>query len=696
MNIQISDIHSDSIISLKNAITSLTAKCSAKFQAAQRIKNRFELKNCEWLNSNFNVPTLQLINDCYNEKACYNSTIGFGRPIKEFEDKSDRSKRREAATISAQHNHDPWRILAACRYAARRSGEKDLSSTLNELSKNPERPKKIRKLLNTTTTEIIKKTPLEALGFILDHSVSRYLYTDMRLQSKSSGADIWPPYDKIREAKAQLRPPKETIFIDECVAKVPLQALLNHTAERLVLLQKEVVLHALNISNLTEIAIVLSCSWGFDGSSGFSSYKQQYKGEHKNENVSDENLFATTLIPLRLSTENGLIIWNNNSSQSERFCRPIELRYIKESKNVILQQKEIFENEIKQLQTLKIVLDDRSIFVHFALHLTLIDGKVLAIITNTSMQSCPICHATPKNFNDLSHTPTKTLFEPDPKSFQFGISPLHAWIRFLECCLHIAYRLDIQKWQVRLNDDKIKFAERKAYVQKIIWGKLGLKVDMPKPGGSGTSNDGNTARRAFQDPALFATCLGLKQTLIENFRIILIALSCKFPLNANLFEEYCRSTAEIYVSEYKWYPMPPTVHKILMHSGQIIRNSAFPLGMLGEEASEARNKNYKNFREFHSRKHSRIANLTDMFNRALDSSDPVLSTMCLNSRIRKRKQLSLPHAVRNLLLTLNVQSTTSEAHAEEVEAAELDWIGLSETDEQQLDKLELSDEECEC
>lgn len=99
---------------------------------------------------------------------------------------------------------------------------------------------------------------------------------------------------------------------------------------------------------------------------------------------------------------------------------------------------------------------------------------------------------------------------------------------------------------------------------------------------------------------LFYLLLGLEQTLIKNFRIILIALSCKFPLNANLFEEYCRSTAEIYVSKYKWYPMPPTVHKILM---QIIRNSAFPLGMLGEEASEARNKNYKNFREFHSRKH---------------------------------------------------------------------------------------------
>lgn len=123
MNIKISDVLSDSIMYLKNAIT-LKAKGSAKFQAAKRMKVRFELKNSEWLDSNFNVPTLQFINDRYNEKAVSNATIGFGCPVKEFEDKSDRSKRREAATISSQHNHDPCRILTACRYAARCSGKR--------------------------------------------------------------------------------------------------------------------------------------------------------------------------------------------------------------------------------------------------------------------------------------------------------------------------------------------------------------------------------------------------------------------------------------------------------------------------------------------------------------------------------------------------------------------------------------------
>lgn len=75
-----------------------------------------------------------------------------------------------------------------------------------------------------------------------------------------------------------------------------------------------------------------------------------------------------------------------------------------------------------------------------------------------------------------------------------------------------------------------------------------------------------------------------------------------------------------------------------------------------------------------------------MFNRALDSSDSILSTMHLNSRIWKRKQLCLPDAVKNLLLIPNVLKhyLRSTHHTEEVEKAELYWIGISETDEQQI------------
>lgn len=39
--------------------------------------------------------------------------------------------------------------------------------------------------------------------------------------------------------------------------------------------------------------------------------------------------------------------------------------------------------------------------------------------------------------------------------------------------------------------------------------------------------------------------------------------------------------------------MPATLHKILMHGSYVISTSVLPIRMLGEEASESRNKYYK-------------------------------------------------------------------------------------------------------
>jgi len=228
----------------------------------------------------------------------------------------------------------------------------------------------------------------------------------MRLTSKASGADIWPTYNTIREAKEKCRPSKEHISISDDKVEVSFQALLNHTADRIVELQSDVILHAMQITKCTEMEAELICSYGFDGSSGHSVYNQSFKNAEKNTNIDDENLLATTLIPLRLRLLNGSneILWNNKMFQSPRFCRPKKLQYVHETKNVILIEKQALEDEIRNLQTYEIVLENGHIRIHFRLSMTLIDGKVLNIITATkSMQSCPICHATPKLFNNISN-----------------------------------------------------------------------------------------------------------------------------------------------------------------------------------------------------------------------------------------------------------------------------------------------------
>jgi hypothetical protein len=99
---------------------------------------------------------------------------------------------------------------------------------------------------------------------------------------------------------------------------------------------------------------------------------------------------------------------------------------------------------------------------------------------------------------------------------------------------------------------------------------MGLLVDVSKPGGSGTTNDGNTARRLFSDPALSAGITGLDETLIHRFAIILQTISCGFAVNAAAFDDYAMDTARLFMSLYGWYFMPASVHKILLHGSDII------------------------------------------------------------------------------------------------------------------------------
>ena len=84
--------------------------------------------------------------------------------------------------------------------------------------------------------------------------------------------------------------------------------------------------------------------------------------------------------------------------------------------------------------------------------------------------------------------------------------------------------------------------------------------------------------------------------------------------------------------------MSPTIHKILVHGYQINNSCLVPLGSLGENASEARNKLYKKDRLSHSRKNSRINTMTDIFHRALDTSAPLLSSISLKERESKNKK----------------------------------------------------------
>lgn len=90
-------------------------------------------------------------------------------------------------------------------------------------------------------------------------------------------------------------------------------------------------------------------------------------------------------------------------------------------------------------------------------------------------------------------------FDPVPNSLNYGVSVLHAHIRFFEALLHLSYRLPLKINQVRGEINKQVMKERKLLLQQRFREKLNLRVDFPSSKG-GNTNCGNTARIAFENP----------------------------------------------------------------------------------------------------------------------------------------------------------------------------------------------------
>jgi len=117
---------------------------------------------------------------------------------------------------------------------------------------------------------------------------------------------------------------------------------------------------------------------------------------------------------------------------------------------------------------------------------------------------------------EMNKLDVSTWKEVDVTVYEFSLSTLHAWIRFFECLVHISYKLEVKKWQIRKQDQE-KVQQRKHLIQEKFHKEMGLLVDVPKPGGSGT-----TGRGFFQDPTLSTLIMGIDKHLFTD-----VPSSCK-------------------------------------------------------------------------------------------------------------------------------------------------------------------------
>lgn len=631
------DISVDKHESVKDKLKKLASKFKTRWQQSNRMQERFTSKNGGWLEIDFNVE--EFIEN-YNE-ASSSSAKKRGRPSKSFSELCERGKRR---TIDNQQIDPKVDTIEKALLIARRTAynrrDSNLVKVIGHILKNQEKSKQMYIQLKDQHTML---TPDEAFGLFMEAGLSKFQYQVFRRNSPS----IYPSYDVIGAMKQTCAPPKESIEESASRISVKLQALLENTVIRIMKIIDGELSEFMDSNDMDSAELILLSSWGMDGSTGYSQYNQALPEGCQD----DSDIFSATLTPIRLfmHDDEKRIMWFNKMPQSIRFCRPFLLQFIKESKELILATKMEVEKEMSELTPVKVELQNgKCVLIDFDFVLSMIDGKVLTYITgNSSMQNCPICGAKPNTMNSIEML--EEGFKSNEESLHYGISPLHAWIRFFECLLHISYRMDFKKWRVT-KELKEQYVKKKKHILGKLYEKFGLRVDQPRSGGSGTSTTGNICRRAFADPQLLSSVLNIDEELIVRFRNILISINCQEPINPEKFDAYCKETYKLYLELYSWYKIPATLHKILAHAGEIILHSPAPLGTLAEEAAECQHKQFKKYRTHHARKRSRLDNLHDVFIRAMNESDPYISTIWMETRRKNKKSLDYPDIVKDFLI----------------------------------------------
>lgn len=232
-----------------------------------------------------------------------------------------------------------------------------------------------------------------------------------------------------------------------------MRSLVNHSVERLCLAQKDALS---SVDGLKEISLVIK--WGCDGAQQ-KSFKQKFSVGDS----SDENLFCISIVPIQMfffDDKIKQVLWQNPAPSSTRYCRPIKLNFAKETPELIMSEVELVKKQIETLLPVKLKIDGLHVIIKPEFLLTMIDGKVCTALSpmTSSSQTCYICGAKPSEMNNLTSLLTKPA---NQYAMSFGLRPLPSWVRFMECILHIAYRLDVKMWQVRDQVSKEKLKEKR-------------------------------------------------------------------------------------------------------------------------------------------------------------------------------------------------------------------------------------------
>ncbi|CAL4199952.1 unnamed protein product [Meganyctiphanes norvegica] len=614
-----------------------------------------------------------------------------GRPKKDWERLSVASKRKASYILSNQHTVEE--LLAAAFHGAHKEYRNDVARAIKQCREVLANPP-----LNNQP-KIYKKpavwSPNECVNLLIDSNMTQRCYQGLRLSCKAKNADIFPTYRHVGVARLLCYP--KTIQVNQTVAEVPLQSLLNHTAERLLNLKKELIKTIK--PEVGRLKLNLSVKWGYDGSTGSTEWRQRFMTDSIRDS-NDADLFCTALVPLSLKNPDTLL-WENPTPSNVRFCRPLSIQFGKETPELAFEAQSRVEGQIRDLQPVIVTVDltegnkddgfggdddnpegmaeptsasaltkkgpgrppangvkegeevpavTAEVQVFYHVQHTVIEPNTSfgTFGTNSSRDpNCHICLSNPQVISQFEHQ-----IIPNQDAHKYVLSSNHAWVTCFETLLTLSSFLPQESWAGRA-DVNIRMAQRKIDIQKAFRKELGIIVDKPRSGYSVSTAEAASAKKAFAAYEEFSRLTGLDRELIHRFNVILTSMSCEYEAIGQEFGEYCLATADHFASVYRWFQPPTTVHKILYHGEIMLRDYIIPIGMMSEEAQKARNKDSKTFFRRHAKKESKEHVMTEVIKYLMVQGDPVVSEALLEQRKEKQNWKVFDDDVVRILSTPN-------------------------------------------
>ena len=182
-----------------------------------------------------------------------------------------------------------------------------------------------------------------------------------------------------------------------------------------------------------------------------------------------------------------------------------------------------------------------------------------------------------------------------------------------------------------------------------------------------TSSTGNVARQAFSESDYINCVLSLvdaqhRDSLLQihtNASSILRIINSSQKVKTDLLETICKDTYLMILDKFPWASITLTLHKVLAHSEELLRESNSSLGLKNiSEGSESCNKLIRRYREHLARKISFEANISDIFVRLVSESDPVLTLF--RSKLVCEKCHTIGHTSRAKCCRKRIESSSIE------------------------------------